>query len=330
MKPVGTLILCRSDVCSLLRFEEYVQVIEEAFRLYAKGKVLNSGLMHIDLIDGEFHIKAGGLELSDLFFCVKVNGAFFGNMERFGMPNIQGSILLYDGKSGYPLAVMESGEITMKRTGAAAAVAAKYLARPESSVVTICGAGRQGHVQLSAMKSVLPIKNAYVFDLDKARAESFANEMSQQCSIDVVATSDLSNAVRKSDVCVTCTPSHQYYLTKEDISAGTFIAAMGADSPEKQELDPDLLKSNKVVVDVLEQCARVGELHHALERGMTRADVYAELGEIVAGNKLGRTSEEEITVFDATGTALQDAAAAVAIYQKAILSGNGQLFDFLQ
>jgi ornithine cyclodeaminase/alanine dehydrogenase-like protein (mu-crystallin family) len=309
-------------------FKEYVRVVEEAFGLYARGKTLKPAMMHVDAVDGEFHIKAGGLELSRPYFALKANGGFFHNRERFGMPNIQGAILLCDGENGYPLAVMDSSEITMNRTGAAAAVAAKYLARPESAVVTICGCGTQGSVQLLAMQSMFTIQKAYVFDIDRDKAESLARDSSQTLGITVVATTNLEGAVRESDICVTCTPSRRYYLDKKYVSPGTFIAAMGADSPDKQELDPELLKSNKVVVDVLEQCARAGELHHALEKCMRKEEVHAELGEIVIGKKLGRTSKEEIVVFDATGTALQDVGAAAAVYEKALTNGVGLTFDF--
>jgi ornithine cyclodeaminase/alanine dehydrogenase len=305
-----------------------MEVVENAFRLYSEAKTLRPAMMHIDSVDGEFHIKAGGLDRGKRFFALKANSGFFRNLERFGMANIQGVILLYDGENGFPLAMMDSTEITIKRTGAVAAIATKHLARPESSIVTICGCGTQGRIQLYAMKSVLPIKAAFAFDADKARARSFAKDMSKELGISVEATEDLGRTTRESDVCVTCTPSHRYLLTKEDISPGTFIAAMGADSPEKQELDPELLKSNKVVVDILEQCARVGELHHAIDRGMVKEEVYAELGEILAGKKAGRTSKEEITIFDATGTALQDVAAAIAAYEKAVRAMRGEWFDF--
>jgi alanine dehydrogenase len=144
----GTLLLTRGEIRALMPFEVYVEDVEQAYRLYAEGKTPKPGLMHVDSVDGEFHIKAGGLELGKRFFALKVNGGFFHNTERFGMPNIQGAILLCDGENGYPLAIMDSTEITMKRTGAAAAVAAKYLARPESAIVTICGCGTQGRVEL--------------------------------------------------------------------------------------------------------------------------------------------------------------------------------------
>jgi alanine dehydrogenase len=328
MKRAGSILLGRAEIRGLLGFEEYLQVVEEAFRSHAQGKTLKPGLLHVDSVDGEFHIKAGGLQLSKRYFGLKVNGGFFRNRERFGMPNIQGIILLCDGENGYPLAVMDSSEITMKRTGAAAAIAAKHLARPESAILTVCGCGIQGHVQLYSMKSVLPIKKAYVYDIDRERSESFAEEMSAQCGIEVVATRDLEKSVRESDVLVTCTPSRRQYIEKGFISAGTFVAAMGADSPEKQELDPELLRTAKVVVDLLEQCANVGELHHAIERGMAKEAVYAELSEIIVGSKPGRTSKEEIIIFDATGTALQDVAASAAIYEKALIRGSGQVFDF--
>src|SRR5579872_7412872 len=128
MKPKGTLLLNRGEVRSLMTFQEYIAAVEEAFRLYGEGKTLKPGIMHIDTADGEFHIKAGGLNLNRKYFALKCNGGFFHNMERFGMPNIQGAILLCDGTNGYPLAMMDSSEITLKRTAAAAAVAAKYLA----------------------------------------------------------------------------------------------------------------------------------------------------------------------------------------------------------
>jgi alanine dehydrogenase len=330
LKPQHTLLLHRSEVARLLDFDTCVRVVEEAFRLYAEGKALKPGLMHVDSVDGEFHIKAGGLVLGKRLFALKVNGGFFHNRERFGIPNIQGVIVLCDGENGYPLAVMDSAEITMKRTGAAAAVAARHLARRESAALTICGCGVQGRIQVQAMSRVLPIRKVYLFDIDVAKAESLAKEMSDQLGSRVEATANLETSVRASDVCVTCTPSKRFYLRKEHVAPGTFIAAMGADSPDKQELDPELLKANKVVVDILEQCAEVGELHHALGKGMSREDVHGELAEIIAGKKIGRTSEEEIIIFDATGTALQDVAAAAAVYEKAVLHGAGQAFDFFQ
>ncbi|MBE3071510.1 MAG: ornithine cyclodeaminase family protein [Acidobacteria bacterium] len=321
-----TRILTRADIQSLLSFDDYVLEVERAFRLYAEGLALKPGLLHTDAADGEFHVKAGGLALSKVYYGVKINGAFFQNMARRGMPNIQGTIVLCDGENGQPLAFMDSGEITVQRTGAASAVAARYLARADSQVATICGCGRQGRVQLRALTHVLPIRRVYAFDQDHGAAERFALEMAAAFGIEVIPTSDPDGAIRQSDVCATCTPSRHAYVHASAIRPGLFIAAVGADSPDKQELDPAILRAAAVVVDILDQCAAVGELHHALSSGlMTRADVRADLGEVITGRKPGRTSPDEVLVYDATGTALQDVAAAAAAYERAVAQGVGSV-----
>jgi len=330
MKSHRSLLLTRSDVSSLLTFEEYVTVVEEAFRLHAAGNATKPGLLHVDSAEGEFHVKAGGLKLRKQYFALKVNGGFFHNAERFGMPNIQGLIILFDGDNGYPLAVMDSREITSKRTGAATAVAAKYLAKPDSKTATIFGCGVQGRIQLRALTSVLPIETVYAVGRDQSKMKDFQREMSKELGLRVELVEDATTILKTSDVCVTCTPSRRPILNAQDVAPGTFIAAVGADSPDKQELDPELLRQNKVVVDLLDQCADVGELHHALNDGMRREDVHAELGEIILGKKPGRVSQDEIIVFDSTGTSLQDVASAAAVYEKALECGQGEAFDFFQ
>jgi len=327
------LLLNRREVSELLSLDHCIGVVEQAFKAYAERDALGTGMLHLAAPDGEFHVKAGSIRFNRLYFALKVNGSFFRNSERFGMPNIQGAIYLADAETGLPLALMDSIEITLKRTAAATAVAAKYLANPESSTVTICGCGNQGRVQLRALKSVLPLKRAYAFGRSEAKVHSFASEMSEELKIEVrsaVDSDNLSEALRQSSVVVTCTPSTQPFIRQGDILPGSFIAAVGADSPHKQELEMSLLSSSKVVVDILDQCVRVGELHHAIAGGlMKREDVHAELGEIVAGIKTGRITQDEITIFDSTGTALQDAAAAAAIYEKATKQGQGTKFSLL-
>jgi alanine dehydrogenase len=325
-----SLLLTRTDVSSLLKFEEYVTVVEEAFALHAAGKTAKPGLLHVELPEGEFHIKAGELKLRKQYFALKVNGGFFHNAERFGMPNIQGLIVLFDGDNGYPLAVMDSRIITSNRTGAATAVAAKYLARPDSNTATIFGSGVQARVQLRALVSVLPIKTVYVVGRNQSKLDDFQREMSKELGLRVEPVGEATTALKNSDVCVTCTPSRRPIVNAQDVAPGTFIAAVGADSPDKQELDPELLLRNKLVVDLLDQSAHVGELHHALDQGMRREDVHAELGEIIVGKKTGRVSQDEIIVFDSTGTSLQDVASAAAVYEKALESGQGKEFDFFQ
>ncbi|MCP4895667.1 MAG: ornithine cyclodeaminase family protein [bacterium] len=329
MKPQGTLLLSRADVASLLGPADYLGLVENAFAAYAKGTTLSLGLLHVDTPDGEFHIKTGGVTDPRIYCGLKMNGGFFSNQSRFGLPNIQGTIALSDGENGYPLAFMDSIEITINRTGATTAVAAKYLARPDSTVATICGCGNQGKVQLRYLKQVLPIDTVYAWDVQDEVAERYAAEMSQNLGINVTAVGDLGPSVQKSHVCVTCTPSKDYFLKRDAVPRGAFVAAVGADSPGKQEVDPQLLASSSLFVDIIEQCAAVGELHHAILEGLIDHEkVHPELGQVIIGEALGRSDPDEIIVFDATGTGLQDAAGAAAAYERAIERGVGTYFDF--
>ena len=219
---------------------------------------------------------------------------------------------------------MDSIEVTIRRTAAATAVAARYLARPEAAAVTICGCGTQGRAQLRALTRVLGIKRAFAFDADEAAARAYAADMSAELGIEVKAVATPAAGLADSDVCVTCTPSRKPFLRREDVRPGTFVAAVGADSADKQELEPRLMAAGVVVTDLLEQCATIGDLHHALEAGvMSRDGVHAELAELVTGKKAGRRSPEEITIFDSTGTALQDVAAAAVVYEKAVATDVG-------
>jgi alanine dehydrogenase len=312
------LLLSRKEIASLLTFDDYVRIVEDAFRLHAQGAAFEPALAHVDAVDGEFHIKAGGLRQPFPYFGVKMNGGFFKNQERFGLPNIQGLILLSQADNGVPLAAMDSIEVTIQRTGAATAVAAKYLTRSGSKVATICGCGNQGKIQLRALKHALPLEKAYVWSPFPQEAERFAAAMSEMMAMDVEPAPDLPTALGRSDVCVTCTPSRSPFLRHDWIPPGMFIAAIGADSPDKQELDADLVATCTVIADLRAQSAAVGETHHAIRAGLMTADtIHAELGQIIAGLMTGRTSAEQRIIFDSTGTALQDVAAAAAVYERA-------------
>ncbi len=324
MKPDGTLFLRRSEIASLLHFKDYVTAVEEAFRAHAEGRALSPGLMHVDASDGEFHIKAGGLRGDQPRFAIKINGGFFQNRARFNLPNIQGVILLSDASNGYPLCVMDSMEITIQRTGAATAIAARYLAPPDSSVCTICGVGNQGRIQLKAILSALPIQKVYAWSRSPNGADAFATRMAAETGVQVEAAYELERAVSESDVIVTCTPARKPFLMAGAVRPGAFIAAVGADSPDKQELDAALTGSSRVVADLIDQVVHVGEAHHAIVAGLlTRSGIRAEIGDIIAGRQPGRTSSDETIIYDSTGTALQDVAAANAVYEAARRAGVG-------
>jgi alanine dehydrogenase len=318
------LILSRREIMELLTLDSCIEAVERAFRLHAEQQTFGPGVLGLPTEDGGFHIKAAGLRGDRNYFAAKTNGNFPNNARRFGLPTIQGTVVLADASNGIPLAVMDSGSITMLRTGAATAVAAKYLARPDSRTATVVGCGVQGEIQLAAIKAVLPLQRALLVDTDHARAEAAAARATGHLGLRAEAAKDLRTALRESDVCVTCTPSRRAFVMAGDIVAGTFIGAVGADSQGKQEIDPALVASATLVVDVVDQCAEIGELQHALAASlMTRDQVHAELGDVVAGRRPGRSHRDEIIIFDSSGTALQDVAAAIAVYEKACATGRG-------
>jgi ornithine cyclodeaminase/alanine dehydrogenase-like protein (mu-crystallin family) len=279
--------------------------------------------MSIEGKGGAFHAKGARLELDRNLVALKFNGNFPGNPEAKHLPTIQGAILLCCADSGSLLAIMDSIEVTLRRTAAATALAARFLARPASSTVLVCGCGEQSAAQLAALRDVLPLTHVLAWDRDEGRARAFAREQGD-AALTIEAVRDLANAASRSDVIITCTTSRTPFLDEASVRPGTFVAAVGADSPEKSEICPTLMRSARVVTDVLDQCAIMGDLHHALSAGvMTRTDVHAELAQLITRARPGRTSPEQITLFDSTGTALQDVAAAAEIYARALQQGCG-------
>lgn len=305
-------------------FGEYVDAVADAFRMHAEGHAVLPPPMHIPTEGGGFHVKAGRLPIGPGYAAFKVNGNLPDNRAKHGLPTIQGAILLFDTSTGSPVALLDSIEVTIKRTGAATAVAAHYLARPESQVATIWGCGAQGRIQLAALRHELDIRRVFLIDKDTAAAETFAAEIAGQ-GLDVDVPARPRNATRASDVIVTCTSAHAPFLGPADVRSGTFIAAIGADNPEKNEIDPALMARARVVTDLTEQCSYMGDLNHAIRAGtMQIADVHAELGELVAGQKPGRTEAYEITLFDGSGVGIQDVGASARAYELARKRGAGR------
>ncbi|MGE0353085.1 MAG: ornithine cyclodeaminase family protein [Gemmatimonadales bacterium] len=325
MPRPSTLLLTGRDVDSLLDLDGCIAAVEAAFGAHGRGECAAPGVLGIHASEGGFHIKAGLLRVEGgEFFVAKSNSNFRHNPARHGLPTIQGVVVLCDAQDGRLLALIDSMEITTLRTGAATAVAAMYLARSDAAVATIAGCGNQGRVQLRALARVRPLRAAFAVDRDADGARRFAAAMTRELHFPVEAAGDLAGAVARSDLVVTCTPSTEPLLARDTIRPGTFVAGVGADSEDKWELAPDLLAGSTLVVDLLEQAATIGDLHHALAAGiLTRDAVHAELGQVVAGLRPGRTSDAEVTVFDSTGMALQDAAAAAAVYVRALHSGSG-------
>jgi ornithine cyclodeaminase/alanine dehydrogenase-like protein (mu-crystallin family) len=311
-----TLLLGRADVERLMTPAVCIGAVEDAFRRHALGETSPPGILGMHVGAGSFHVKAAGL---DGAFAAKLNANFPGNPAR-GLPTIQGVVIVSDAQDGRLLALMDSMAITALRTAAATAVAAKYLSRESSETLLICGCGAQAPAQLAALLAVRRPKRVLAYDQDMKRASALAG---------ATPVSDLKEAVAQSDIIVTCTTARRYFITRDMVRPGTFIAAVGADHEEKQEIEPQLMARAKLVTDLTEQAAAIGDLHHAIDAGvMSLDDVHAQLGEVVAGRKPGRARDDEITMFDSTGTGLQDAAAAVAVFRRAARERSSRTFDF--
>ncbi len=320
----AALLLGRADVERLLTPQVCLAAIEHAFRLLGEGKAPSPAILSMHAERGSFHVKAGMLATDRLYFAAKLNANFPENGPR-GLPTIQGVVVLSDAGNGSPLAIMDSGSITALRTAAASALAAKHLARRGWSTLAICGCGGQAEAQLMALYAVGQPDRVMVYDLDRAKAVAFADDLNRKTGITIKVADRIEQCFAQADVVATCTTARRCFVTREMVRPGTFIAAVGADHEGKQEIQPALLAAAKVVTDLTSQAATIGDLHHAIAAGvMSAAGVHAELGEIVCGRKPGRASDEDIVIFDSTGTGLQDVAAAIAVYQRAVSEQAGQ------
>ena len=320
----GLLLLSRADVGRLLTSAVCIEAVEDALRQLALGRVPPPGILGTHAGEGSFHVKAGLLSVDQRYFAAKVNANFPQNGARHALPTIQGAVLLFDASNGVPLAVIDSISITALRTAAASAVAAKHLAAQACETALVCGCGGQARAQLDALLEVRKPKQVLAYDQDGGKAAAFAKE----AGVAVTPVEDLASAAGRSEIIITCTTARRYFLTREMVRPGTFIAAVGADHEDKQEIEPRLMAAAKVVTDLTGQASAIGDLHHAIAAGvMSRDNVHAELAEVVAGRKPGRERDDEIIVFDSTGTGLQDVAAAIAVYRRAVKEAAGSAFS---
>jgi alanine dehydrogenase len=309
-----TRLLTRADVAAVLTPADCLQAVEDAFRSYGEGRAGAPKSVGFHASHGTFHVKAA---MADVM-ATKINANFPDNPSRHQLPTIQGVIVVMDLERGTTLAILDSTLITALRTAAATAVAAKYLSRADAKTLAVIGCGTQGRATVEALRLVRPVDEVLAYDMDAACADRFAREMSAR------AVASMDEAVHGADIVVTCTTARTAILDVHHLHPGLFIAAVGADNPEKQELTPALLSRTKVVADILEQAATMGDLHHGLESGaLRREDVHGELADVICGRVPGRTSADETFVFDSTGTALQDVAVASIAVQRARERGAG-------
>lgn len=320
------LLLSKSEVYECLSMKDAIGAVRVAFSACVQGRVQMPAVQHLDVIEyaGEVDIKSGFIEDYGLIG-TKIASGFYDNVKK-GLPPGIAIIVLLDIETSMPLAIMDGSHITAYRTGAAGAVAASVLAKKDSKSVGILGAGTQGRMQLIALKELFDIQYAKVWDIETDMARRYVDEMSTALSIDIQAVDAPEKIVADADIVITATPSRKALIPASALHEGLHINAIGADGPGKQELDPHIMtRASKIVVDSLSQCIKIGEIQHAIGQGLidTR-DVYAEIGEIVIGDKVGRETEDEITLFDATGLSAQDIAAAKIVYDTAKNRGLGR------
>ncbi len=306
---MSTLLLTRNDVKGLLQMSAVIATVEQAFKELARGEARMPAKTYLLLERGDFRAMpaavphAAGMK----WVCVYPQ-----NPSR-GLPTVIGTLVYNDPDTGYPLAIMDATDITDYRTGATAAVAAKYLARPDSQTLGLIGAGRQAHTQLLAHAEMFRLKEIRVYDRSPDAVKRFIKSLPEypikEATVEKAAASDI--------VC-TVTPAREPVLKKEWVVPGTHINAIGADAPGKEELEPAILKGAIVVVDDLRQASSGGEINVPIKKGLFSVnDIYATLDEIIVGRKPGRQDPKAVTIFDSTGVAIEDIAVAKLLYDKA-------------
>lgn len=313
--PIGEVpMIGKHPIEQILTMTVAIEIVEKTFKLQGEGQVVMPPKLYMDLPEykGDFRAMPGYVGGSAGIKWVSV----YPENRVHGLLTVMASIILCDPYTGYPLAFMDGTYITNMRTGATGGVAAKYLARKDSTVVGMVGGGAQAKTQLTAIKEVLPgIKEVKVFDQDKNAGKRYVEEMRAKLGLNIWRV-ELIEDVTEADIVVTTTPSKKPIIKKQHIRPGTHINAIGADAMGKQELETDLLRSAKVIVDDIEQACHSGEINVPISEGIIKVEeIYGTLGEIVAGIKRGgREISEEITIFDSTGLAIHDIACAKYVF----------------
>ncbi len=315
------LILTRSDLERAITMKDAIEATESAFAELAQGtaRLPPRSIINIEKENGVFLVMPAYLATSKSLV-VKVVSVFEQNPAKYGMSTISAIVIVNDPDTGRPLAVMEGGYLTASRTAAASAVATKYLARPNSKIVGVIGAGVQSRKQLLAVSEVRDFEEALVYDISPQRSQNYATEMSEKLGIDVVKVENVESAVTNTDILIVATTSRQPVVRGVWIKNGTHINSIGWMGPSARELDTDVVKKSKLIVDSMDATlSESGDIIIPIAEGaITRDHIYSELGRIIIGEKKGRTSDDEITLWKSVGLAIQDAAVAKLAYERAI------------
>ncbi|MDI6806585.1 MAG: alanine dehydrogenase [Candidatus Aenigmarchaeota archaeon] len=322
------LLISRKEVEGIVSMKEVMEVVENAFRAKGLEKVQMPPKLYVTFPNGDFRTMPCYIpELG--FGGVKIVNVHPENPEKYKLPTVMAIIVLIEPETGKPLAIMDGTWITNMRTGAVGGIAAKYLARKNSKIIGMVGVGAQARTQLLALNEVFDIEEVRIRDRTLESCKKFEEDM-KFLGLNIVIKERIEDVVKGCDILVTTTPVTQPIVKNGWISEGMHINAIGADAVGKEELEPEILKRAKVVVDDREQAIHSGEINVPISKGIFKPEeIYAELGEVIAGKKNGRVNDEEIIIFDSTGLAIQDLAAATLVYRKAKEVGLGSEVELL-
>jgi ectoine utilization protein EutC len=314
------IVLTKQDLRSCIELDaDVIEAVEQAFISLSRGEATVPPIMMLPVPArrGEVDVKSAFIEGLDSL-AVKIASGFFENY-KMQLPSASGLMVLVSTETGFPRAVLlDNGYLTQVRTAAAGAIASKYLAPKNVKVAGVVGAGTQARYQMRGLKLVRDFETLLIYSLYDEEVDRYVAEMAEELGVEIRRAASVEEVVRNSSVVVTTTPSREPYLEAKWLHPGLHITAMGTDTEEKQELHPEVLaKADLPVCDLVSQCRRLGELHHAVERGLINEADVLELGQVIAGSKPGRTKDDQITVCDLTGVGVQDTAIARLAFRKA-------------
>ncbi|MFC3477954.1 ornithine cyclodeaminase family protein [Halobacterium litoreum] len=326
---MDTLLLNKDDVHENTPMAELISAIEDAFAAYETGDAQMPAKSYIDLpqYNGDFRSMPAYLDAGDWDAAgIKWVNVHPDNPDNFDLPTVMGTMVYSDPENAYPLAIMDGTELTMKRTGAAAAVATDHLAVEDATSFGVVGAGVQAYTQLEAISQVRDIEEVVVSDVDDEAVEEYVDFFSGRFDVRAGSISEAGHC----DVLSTVTPVEDPIVSADDLGEHTHVNAMGADAEGKHEIADEVLLDCKLVIDDHAQTTHSGEINVPYHEGvLDDDDIYGEIGEIVTDAKEGRTADDGVSVFDSTGLAIQDVAAAHVVYEHADEHDNGYEFDLL-
>jgi len=309
-----TKIVTVDQIKEILPTLDLLPAIEAGFVAYSAGEAVVPPVAELLLDQGEVHIKYGYLKGDD-YYVIKIASGFYDN-PKIGLSSSNGMMLLFSQETGEPVSILlDEGSLTDTRTAVAGAIAAKYLAPESVRRIGIVGTGIQGQLQLRYLQQIVDCRDVLVWDRNDDGFDHYLASMSQT-DFEIETTRDTSDILHSCNLVVTCTPAAEPLLFAKDLRPGTHITAVGSDTPDKQELEASILgQADLVVADSISQCLERGEIHRAIQAGQIAVSALVELGQIVAGEMSGRTTDNQITIADLTGVAVQDIKIATAVYE---------------